>query len=224
VFVEILRFAQDDKLLRFPMSICPLLERQNLAGRSAEGFSAVGAGADAAEMVVGVDAGGVPVCKGDLNGVVPDLRGGFGTRLGFKHRKSRRRGHPQCQRLEGIFLFAFVVARRAGALVAQIREFVVARVPVRPGNVHAGAARNMNLDAGRFFPRIEGCGHALGSYSVLRLAIAAIAWRNGIAVRAGFWVAEERADALVQFRADDVFELAGLCVCFGFVDGKSVFK
>jgi len=37
-------------------------------------------------------------------------------------------------------------------------------------------------------------------------------------------MAEERTDALVQFRADDVFELAGLRVRFGILDGKGVFE
>jgi hypothetical protein len=37
-------------------------------------------------------------------------------------------------------------------------------------------------------------------------------------------MAEERADTLIQLRADDVFELAGLRVYFGFVDGKSILE
>jgi len=43
-------------------------------------------------------------------------------------------------------------------------------------------------------------------------------------VRAGLGVSEERANALVQLRADDVFELAGLRMGLGFVDGKSVLE
>ena len=35
---------------------------------------------------------------------------------------------------------------------------------------------------------------------------------------------EERADALIEFRADDVFEPAGLRVRFGVVDGESVLE
>jgi hypothetical protein len=37
-------------------------------------------------------------------------------------------------------------------------------------------------------------------------------------------MAEERADALVQLRADDVFKLAGLRVRFGILDGKRVLE
>ena len=37
-------------------------------------------------------------------------------------------------------------------------------------------------------------------------------------------MAEECTNALVQFRADDVFELAGLRVRFGILDGKRVLE
>ena len=43
-------------------------------------------------------------------------------------------------------------------------------------------------------------------------------------MRARLGMAEERADALIEFRADDVFEPAGLRVSLGIVDGKSVFE
>ena len=130
----------------------------NLAYGSAERSCALVTGADTAEMVVGVDAGGVAVGKRDLNGVIPYLRGGFGARLGLEHGQRGRRGHSR-RRPEGCFFVALVVARRARALVAQIREIVMARVSVCPGNVHTGATRNVNLDASRFFSRVDGCRH-----------------------------------------------------------------
>ena len=37
-------------------------------------------------------------------------------------------------------------------------------------------------------------------------------------------VAEERADTLIELRADDVLELAGLGMHLGFVNGKSIFE
>jgi hypothetical protein len=37
-------------------------------------------------------------------------------------------------------------------------------------------------------------------------------------------MAEKRADALIQLWADDVLELAGLRMHFGFVDGKSILE
>ncbi len=37
-------------------------------------------------------------------------------------------------------------------------------------------------------------------------------------------MAKERADALIEFGADDVFESTGLRMSFGVVDGKSVFE
>src|SRR5215469_16884092 len=75
-----------------------------VSGAVAERFGALGARTDAAEMVVGVDAGGVAVGKGDLNGVIPYLCSGFGTRLRLEHGQCGRRSHSWCDRLEG-FLF-----------------------------------------------------------------------------------------------------------------------
>src|SRR5437899_2751380 len=82
----------------------------------------------------------------------------------------------------------------------------------------------MNLDAGRFFPWVERGRHFWSERSAFGLAIAAVARRNGISVRAGFRVSEKRANALVQLRADDVLKLAGLRMRLGIIDGKSVFK
>src|SRR5437868_3388369 len=56
------------------------------------------------------------------------------------------------------------------------------------------------------------------------LAVATVARGDGIAVRARFRVAEEAADPLVEFRADDVLKFAGLVVHFGFFDRERVFK
>ena len=43
-------------------------------------------------------------------------------------------------------------------------------------------------------------------------------------MRAGFGMAEECADTLVELGADDVFEFAGLIVGFGIFDGERVFE
>src|SRR5260370_21237541 len=82
----------------------------------------------------------------------------------------------------------------------------------------------MNLDAGRFFSWVERSRHFWSERSALGLAVAAVARRNGISVRAGLGVAEEGANALVQLRADDVLELAGLRMRLGFGYGKSVLE
>jgi hypothetical protein len=37
-------------------------------------------------------------------------------------------------------------------------------------------------------------------------------------------MAEKGADTLIELRADDVLEFAGLCLCFGVVDGEGVFE
>jgi hypothetical protein len=60
--------------------------------------------------------------------------------------------------------------------------------------------------------------------SRLEFAVAAIAWRNGIAVRTSLRMAEERTDALIELRADDVLELAGLRMHFGFIDREGVLE
>src|SRR5260370_3366605 len=64
----------------------------------------------------------------------------------------------------------------------------------------------------------------MGARSALGLAVAAVARWNRVPVRAGLGVPEERANALVQLRADDVFEFAGLRVRLGIVNGKSVLE
>jgi hypothetical protein len=51
----------------------------------AEGFGAVAARANAAEMIVAVDAGGVAVSKADLDGIMAHLRGGLRPGFGLKH-------------------------------------------------------------------------------------------------------------------------------------------
>ena len=56
------------------------------------------------------------------------------------------------------------------------------------------------------------------------IAVAAVARRNGVPVRASFWMPQKCADALIQFRADDVLEFAGLVVRLKIIDRKGVFK
>src|SRR6266852_626098 len=75
-----------------------------------------------------------------------------------------------------------------------------------------------------FFRGSRGVGILGSERSAFGLAVAAVARRNGIPMRAGLGVTEEGANALVQLRADDVFELASLRMRLGFVDGKSVFE
>ena len=100
----------------------------------------------------------------------------------------------------------------------------MAGVAIGPDDVHTRAAGNVNLDARGLFSRVERSRHSSGVSLDLGLAIAAIAGRNGIAVRAGFRMAKKSANALVELGADDVFEFAGLRMRFGVVDGKSVLE
>jgi len=56
------------------------------------------------------------------------------------------------------------------------------------------------------------------------LAVAAVARGDRIAMRARLWMSEKATDALIQLRADDVLELAGLVAGLGVVDGEGVFE
>ena|ERR1700676_3554454 len=55
-------------------------------------------------------------------------------------------------------------------------------------------------------------------------SVAAVSGRDGITVRASFWMTEKGADALIELGADDVFEFAGLRVRLGIIDGESIFE
>jgi hypothetical protein len=195
--------------------------REALAHGGAEGFGAVGAGTDVAEMVVAVDASRVAVGEADLNGIITHLRGGLGARFGFEH---GQRGRGLGYLAERLLLLSGVVAGGAGTLLAQVRKLVVAGVAVGPSDIHTRAARNMNLEAGWFFSRVRRSGHSLDVALALGFAVAALAWWNRIPVRAGLGVSEECTNALVQLGADDVFEFAGLRVGLGIVDRKSVLE
>src|SRR5207248_9815321 len=106
-------------------------------------------------MVVGIDACGVAVSKGDLDGVIAYLRGGLCAWLGLEHGQHGRGGHSRRKRLEGFFLTALVIAGRAGALIPQISKFIVARMAIGPGDVDTGAPAYVNRDAGPLCPWIE---------------------------------------------------------------------
>src|SRR5579864_3346237 len=62
------------------------------------------------------------------------------------------------------------------------------------------------------------------SNSSLRFRIAAIARRNGIAMRTSFRVAQKAANALVQLGRNDVLEFASLVARFGIFDRKRIFE
>jgi hypothetical protein len=123
----------------------------------AEGLGAGRTGADGAEMVVAVDAGGMAVGERELDGVVSDGVGGFGGGLGLEHGENG--GRSRTRGGEGGFLFALVVAGGAGTFVAEIGEVVVAGVAVGPGDVHTSAGGDVNFYAGGFFSWIKRSGH-----------------------------------------------------------------
>src|SRR6266436_8357724 len=125
----------------------------------AEGFGAVSAGANAAEVIVAVNAGGVAVAEGDLNGVIADLRGGFRARLGLEHRESG--GGDGTGTGKGALSYPLVIASGTGAFLAKISEIVVTGMTIGPGNVDPSAAGHMNFYGGGFFSGVDGNGHEL---------------------------------------------------------------
>jgi len=201
----------------------PVLRYVRSGSRGAEGFGAVGAGADAAEMIVAVDAGCVAVAEGNLNGVIADLRGSLRARLGLEHRQRGSGGVTRAGR--SALSDPLVIASGAGTFLAKISEIVVAGVTIGPRNVDAGAAAHMNFHRGGLFAGIKGDGHRVsGKPSSLALAVAAIARRDGVAMRTRFRVAQKTANALIELRADDVLELASLVASLGVFDRESVLE
>src|SRR6266403_3941013 len=127
------------------------------SGRGTEGFGAVRAGANTAEVIVAEDAGRVAVGKRDLNGVVANRGRRLRARLRLEHRQ--RGGGSGASAGDSALSYPLIIAGGAGTLFAKIREVVVTCVSVRPGNVDAGAAGYVNLYAGRFFAGIDRNGH-----------------------------------------------------------------
>ena len=113
-------------------------------------------------MFVAIDAGGVAIRKGDLQGVVADDGGPLRAWLGFKHGKRRKGvGGGRC-RGESFLFAALVVARGARTLFAQIGEVVVAGVAIGPGDVYTSAGLDVHFHGGRLPSRIEWNRHARG--------------------------------------------------------------
>ena len=190
--------------------------------RGPEIFAALLAGTDFPQMLEGVDAGGVPVGKKNLYGVISDGVGALGRDAGFEH------GQHGCSRLaaHAQIFFALVVAQRAGTQVAQIGERIFAGVPVGPGDFNAVTRGDANLYVDWFFSLVNWYGHGVLGLMVSATATiladaahrlltrgAAASGRDGIAVRARLGVPQKSANALVQLRTDDVLELA--CVRIG---------
>jgi hypothetical protein len=134
-----------------------LTGKQSDGGRSAEGFGAFGAGAISAEIVVAEDTGGMAVVETNLDGVVPYLRCGLCAGFWLVHGEQRRGRETHGGHV--VFLGALVVARGAGAKVAEVGKVVVAGMAIRPGDIDAGAGLYVNFDAGGLFALIDGCGH-----------------------------------------------------------------
>src|SRR4030095_8099982 len=99
-------------------------------------------------MFVGINSRRMAVGKRNLNRVLADRLCRLCPRLGLEHGQRRGARNRGCTLGERFVLEASVVAGGAGTFLAQIDEIEVARVPVRPGNVHTRSAADVNLHAG----------------------------------------------------------------------------
>src|ERR1700689_801296 len=94
------------------------------------------AGTNFSQMFEAENPCSVAIGKLNLHGVVPHCVGALGGDARFVHGQQRRAGTGA---VLGFFL-ALVVAQRAGAMIAQVREIVVAGVPARPRDLDPLAA------------------------------------------------------------------------------------
>ena len=104
------------------------------------------------QVLEAVDSGGVRVGKFQLNGIISNCRSFFRRDSWFVHRQ-----YCSAARFRATFfvVLALIVANRAGAMIAQIRKIVSARVPVRPDDFDALACRHVDLHAGRSFSHVQ---------------------------------------------------------------------
>src|SRR6266850_496989 len=126
------------------------VRRETISGFCGGGLHALKAGANRAQMIVGIDAGGVAVGKRNLNCVVPYLGSGGSARSGFEHGERGRGSEGRRCSGEGFFLFPLVIAGSAGAMVAEIGKIEMRDMAVGPGDVHTRVGGDVNFYAGWF--------------------------------------------------------------------------
>ena len=110
-------------------------------------------------MIVGVDASGVTVGKRKLYRVLPYWGCGLRAGLGLEHGQRGRRSEGGGGFAERFFFDAFIVAGRAGAILAQICKIEMAGVTVGPGNIHTCTTADVNFHAGGLAALVDGNGH-----------------------------------------------------------------
>lgn len=123
----------------------------------AEGRSTFPAGAKRPQVVVAVNSSRVPIAEIDLDGVVSDLS--CALRAGFRliHREKWRR----LKRWPGksILLFPLIIASRARAVISQVGKLEMARMAVRPANIHSHPGFHVNLDSCWLLTLVNRRGH-----------------------------------------------------------------
>lgn len=108
------------------------------------------------EVHEGVDSGGVPVRKFDLDGIVSHRACRFGRHLRLKHRQNIA---IDPLRLLARLSFPLIVACGAGTVVSQVRKIIPAGMPIRPCDLDALARRHVHLYARRLPSHVLGYRH-----------------------------------------------------------------
>jgi len=113
-------------------------------------------------VIVAEDPGSVAVRKGNLDSVTANRGGRLRAHLGLEHRQ--RSGRRRAGAGQSVLPYPFIIASRARAFLAKVSEIVMTRMTVRPGDLDASAAGDVNFYRGRLFAGIDGDGHrAFGS-------------------------------------------------------------
>jgi hypothetical protein len=147
------------------------LQRRSEVGIGTVFAGAVLAGANRSQEIEAKNAGGVAVVEIDLQGVVADGACGLRRYFRLEHGQERRIQYEGRCKLGIVFFqlhvffpalrffLALVIAHRAWALFAQIREIVVAGMIIGPGDVDPRSGGHVHFHAGRFSSCIDRDGH-----------------------------------------------------------------
>ena len=112
-----------------------------LSGRvRAKGFAAFLAGTNRSQVVVAVNACGMPIGKVDLHGVIPNGFGCASCQTRLEHRQNGAAADGAARvRCHSLLLQSLVIAHRAWTLLSEVDEIVMAGVMVSPDDIDAGA-------------------------------------------------------------------------------------
>jgi hypothetical protein len=158
----------------------------------------------------------------ELQSVIANGGGGAGSRARLIDRQhGNGAGAPA----------ALITTDGAGAVFSEVSEVVVAAMAIAPGHFQTSTAGDVNLYSEGLSAEIGVrrhmvCFHIISNRPLGQalpgplpmLGEAAGARGDGMTMGTGARVAEESADFFIEFRADDVFEFAGLRISHRILD------